>query len=1064
MSIQLKVSNSLEILATKLSENLNELQTNPFRKQIIVTQTEGINSWLKLSIAKHSGIAANIKFCKVNDIISIAYHACGLSGKSLLDQEIMKWSLFEILGDDVFNKKFPEISSYYEANPIKKIALANELADLFEQYQVYRFKTIEEWNNNDLKEAENAGWQAYLWKRLKEKHADVYEDKSEMGFKLKEALQHPENQEKIKSYIPEIHLFGLAILAPFHLKLLHEIAKSINVYLYITNPAPEEYWLEDKSESQIARLMQTRSGNNKEGQIQGNDLLLNWGTIIRNTFSLLFEDDSIINTMEVELTPPNNKDNSLLHKIQEDILYNIPFQRKNNYHPDDIKDGTITINGCYSALREVEVFYNYILELIDKTGVLLSPRDIVVMVSDIDYYAPYIHAVFGNGPQYIPYTVADETIVTGNNMFSALKSILNIDATTFKAESVLELLDSSYIKKRFKFIDVEAVRNAVRQAGIYYGIDNNIADDTYLVSWNYGLKKILYGLCIGGSPMDFTIDQQELIPLDSAEGAEGVERIKMMYFIKTLQHFLSQRNTEKTIGEWSVYLKEVLENMVFESGEQEDEDYPVFVSFMDKLATLDEAIIDMRVSFEVFRHSLLQQLTLETKSSTFSGAGITFCSLVPMRSVPFKVVGMLGLDFNKFPRKESPLSFSIMQKEKLKGDRNIKENDKHLFLETIMSAKEYLYISYIGKNSKDGSAIPPSSMLDELISYVGRAIEMDTDTITSKWVTIHPLHGFSKLYFQEGGLISYLSEDSYKTKSSIGMKNTFSESIKYDEIKLQDLISFFQNPPKYFLNKKLGIYYRDDDELIPEHEVFEFDKLMEWSINNELIYIEDNQVETLLKTKKLSGEIPLANMGKALIAQLSENLNELKSLYKSIIDGRTSSFIDINFIIDNCKIVGRIEEIYDNMYVYVCNSSDLTKHIITAYIKFLAQKVQGKETDLVFIRKNDTAIYTIKASTITKEKAESDLKILLDYFRTGLSDYFIFYPMFLVSSKLPEDFDTLISKYESAKEDEKNYDYTDVYLLKAIENGFLEESKFEVLQNNVSSIMQILPDTLTSLL
>ena len=1062
MSIHLKVSNSLEILAIQLSENLKELQINPFRKQIIATQTEGINSWLKFSITKHSGIAANINFCKVNDIISTAYRACGLSGKSILNQEIMKWSLFEILGDKGFNKIFPEISSYYEANPIKKIALANELADLFEQYQVYRFTTIEEWNKSDQKQAEKEGWQAYLWKLLKEKHSEKYEDKSEMGFKLLDALNQPENQNKLKSAMPEIHLFGMAILAPFHLKLLHEIAKSIDVYLYITNPAPEEYWLEDKSEYQIAKLIQQKSSANKDGQIQGNDLLLNWGTIIKNTFSLLFEDENIINTMDVAITNPNNKDNSLLQKIQEDILHNIPFQEENKYHIDDIKDGSITINGCYSALREVEVFYNYILELIDKKGVLLSPRDIVVMVSDINYYAPYIHAIFGNGPHYIPYTVADETIISGNNMFSALKSILNIDAKTFKAEAVLELLDSTYIKKRFKFLDVDAVRNAVKQAGIYYGSDNRLEDDTYLVSWNYGLKKILYGLCIGGSPSDFTIDQQELIPLDSAEGAEGIERIKLIYFIKTLQYFLAQRNTEKTIGEWSIYLKEVLENMVFESGEQEDEDYPVFVSFMDKLTTLDDAVIDMRISFEVFRHSLLQQLTLEAKSSTFSGAGITFCSLVPMRSVPFKVVGMLGLDLNKFPRKESPLSFSIMQKEKLKGDRNIKENDKHLFLETIMSAKEYLYISYIGKSSKDGSVIPPSSIVDELISYVGRAIEMDTETIASKWVTIHPLHGFSKLYFQKGGLINYLSEDSYKTKSSIGEQTVNAELIKYDEIKLQELISFFQNPPKYFLNKKLGIYYRDDEELIPEHEVFEFDKLMEWSIKNELIYTDENEVERVLKIKKLSGEIPLANMGKALISQLNVNLNELKSVYKSIINGKSSSYID--FIMDNSRIVGRVEEVFDNLYVYVCNSSDIAKHIIAAYCKYLAIRVQGSDTDMVFIRKNDTTIYTIKASTVSKEKAESDLKTLLDYFRTGLFDFFIFYPMFLISSKLPENHETLMAKYESAKEDDRNYDFTDVYLLKAIENGFFEESKFEVLQDNVSAILQMLPDTFTNLL
>ena len=288
MSIQLRVSNSLDQLSTILSDNLKTFQNNPFSKQVIVTQTEGINSWLKQRIAQKTGIAANIKFCKINDIISIAYRACGLSNdKDILDQEIMKWSLYDILGEPDFAANFKDISDYYAGNPIKKIALANELADLFEQYQVYRFETIDRWNNEVYKGQDDVRWQVYLWKRLKEKHSTKFEDKSEVGLKLTEALQRVENQQILKSRLPEIHLFGLAIIAPYHLKLLNEIGKSVEIYIYITNPAAEEYWLEDKSEKQIARLIQKNPGRAYEGLLKGNDLLLNWVTIIKNTFTLL---------------------------------------------------------------------------------------------------------------------------------------------------------------------------------------------------------------------------------------------------------------------------------------------------------------------------------------------------------------------------------------------------------------------------------------------------------------------------------------------------------------------------------------------------------------------------------------------------------------------------------------------------------------------------------------------------------------------------------------------------------------------------------------------------------
>jgi len=1058
MSIQLKVSNSLEQLSTILSDNLKTFQNNPFSKQIIVTQTEGINSWLKQRIAQKTGIAANIKFCKINDIIAIAYRACGLHyEKDILDQEIMKWSLFDILGEPEFAAAFSDISDYYVSNPIKKIALANELADLFEQYQVYRFETIDRWNTENYNRQEDHQWQRYLWRRLKDKHSAKFEDKSEVGLKLTEAIQHPENKQLLKSRIPEIHLFGLAIIAPYHLRLLNEIGKSVEIYLYITNPAAEEYWLEDKSEKQIAKLLQKNPGSVYSGLIKGNDLLLNWGTIIKNTFSLLFGDDRIINTMEVSTIEPNLNKNTLLSKIQNDIQNNIAYSDSNSYQEKDIKDGSVTINGCYSALREVEVFYNYLLELIDRKGVNISPRDIVVMVSDIDYYAPYIHAVFGNGPQYIPYTVADETITSGNNMFSALKAILNIDTTTFKAEAVLELLDSVYIKKRFKFNDISAVRDAVRQAGICFGTDNESADETYLVSWNYGLKKILYGLCIGGSPTDFKVGDQELIPLDSAEGAEGIERIKLVYFVKVLQFWLKERNTEKTIAEWSVYLKDVLENMVFESGEQDDDDYPKFVSFMDNLASLDEITQHIKVSFEVFRHSLLQQLTLESKSTSFSGAGITFCSLVPMRSVPFRIVGMLGMNFNKFPRKESPLSFSIMQKEKRIGDRNIKDNDKHLFLETIMSTKEYLYISYINKSSKDGSALPSSSIVDELISYVAKVLKKDTESLSEKWITAHPLHGFSQKYFIKDGLVNYLSEDCYKTNIEVGIKTTKEAAAIPTEIKLQDLVLFIQNPPKYFLNKKLGIYYKEQDELIPEHEIFEFDKLMEWSLNNDLLYIEEDKIGAELKIRKLSGAIPLSNMGTAMIEQLGLEQNEVKSIYKTTIEGKTKSYQDIHLNINNLIIKGRIDGLFDHDFVYVCNSGSLHKHILASYIKFLILKLQGGEFNLIFICKNDPGIYEIKASTISQQDAEIAISIIVEFLLQGIQDYFHFYPVLLEGKKFSDDYETFFSMYEDAIDNEKNFDFEDPYLQKAVENGFFDEAGFESLKDNVQTIYGILP-------
>ena len=142
MSIYLNVSNSLQPLSIRLGKDLNAKKQDPFVKQWVVTQTEGMNSWLKQTIAKQNGIAANMNFCKPNDIVAEIYR-CGLStGKQIINTENIRWCIYELLDLTDFKTKYAEIASYYANNDIKRIALSDELADLLDQYQVYRHGTV----------------------------------------------------------------------------------------------------------------------------------------------------------------------------------------------------------------------------------------------------------------------------------------------------------------------------------------------------------------------------------------------------------------------------------------------------------------------------------------------------------------------------------------------------------------------------------------------------------------------------------------------------------------------------------------------------------------------------------------------------------------------------------------------------------------------------------------------------------------------------------------------------------------------------------------------------------
>ena len=1064
MSINLNVSNSLQPMSHLLANELKATAQDPFVKQWIVTQTEGMNSWLKQTIAKQNGIAANINFCKPNDIISEIYRKSIRSGKSIVNTEDIRWCIYGLLNHPDFLDKYSSISNYYLDNDIKRIALSDELADLFDQYQIYRHDIIEEWNDKIINGEAPETWQMWLWMNVKIKLGEAYEDRVQLANTLLASLTDPEVQASVKRTIPSLHLFGLAVITPYYLRIFHALAQFIDIHLYLVNPCPEHIWMDYSSEQQITKLLKKRNKQRKEVDhlLVGNDLLLNWGTIIKESFKLLMDKDDFINVYNADFAQPIENPKTLLKKIQHDIYNNANKEQRLVLAGTEIKDGSITINGAYTPVREVEILHNYLVELVDKKKETLSPKDIVVLVSDIELYAPFIHSVFSNSKYEFKYNIADESYAAGNNLFTAIQEILTLDAQSFKVESVLKLLESPYIRNRFKIKDEEALRTAARQAGIIFSMEGRTADDTRYVSWDYGLKKIMYGICMSGEPEIYD-GQDTFIPLDTAEGSEAIERVRLLYFVKMLKHKLADRNQTRTISEWAEYLQALVEDMIFQAGEKDDEDYTKLVQFTEHMALLEKDA-NVEISFEIFRHSFLQRLELEKKAGSFAKGGITFCSLVPMRSIPFKVVAMLGMDFDKFPRKETALSFSILNENPKPGDRNVKNNDKHLFLETLMSAQSYLYISYIGANPKDGSKLPASSLVDELIDYVARGIQSDenglnkdTDALRKEWVTLHPLHSFSSNYQKNNGLVSYLDESYYKTKIEIATKPIDPKLFEIDIVDINEIARFLQNPARQYLQKQFNVYYHDDEVLLKDHELFELDHLTKWSFQDNVMAMDDAEIDAYYESIKKSGKLPLSKMGKAMMDDIVEDIEDLRLRLKEATNGLPKSPIEIKFNLDDTLITGKVDFIYGNRFITVCNSSDQLKYLLKAFVVYLGIIANG-DTDIefVFIPKKLKTNSILEAGKIKQDEAIAILKQYLGYYKQGHHSYFNFFPAIGNGdmSMISEDYETFWDAYSESIDDEKSFTFKDDYLNTAVSHGFFGADAYENLVNNVQSVFK----------
>lgn len=1053
MSIQLYVSNTLIGLAKQLSDDLRNNNLGVFTKTQIVTQTEGMNSWLKIKMAEDLGIATNCAFSKPNDIVTKLYFWLGGKSKPLLSVDYVKWNIYQLLNDTEFKQKFGLIAGYYNLNEIKQIALATKTADLFDQYQMYRPDIITEWNKADIANV-GANWQQYLWIRIQAVSKNSMLDKTSMIKFIIEALQNPDKQDIVKSKLPQLQFFGIAVITPFYLQLFNELSKHIAIRFYLLNPAPTSYWLEDKSEKEIARIIQKNKTKPEAGQYStiGNTLLSSWGTIIKDSFTLLFEDETYINNYNDDLAVIPDTPDSLLKKIQQDIFFNEPEKSRATIEEADLKDGSFTINACFTSVREVEVLYNYLVQLIDEKKEKLSARDIVVMVTDIDNYAPYIRAIFDNALYKFPYTIADESVTAGNNIFNAIEAILNVQADSFKAEEVLELLESKYIRERFGITDVGAIRNAVDAATIRFGLTGEMANETRLVSWEYGLQKIMYGICISGEPL-LDLGQEILIPLDTTEGAGSVEMIKFWHFIQILQYTIEQRNQTRSIIEWVSYLQELIDNLVFESGEKEEEDYHKLISYLEKLTQL-ESIDDSPIGFEVFKYSFLEILAADKKTHSFAGAGITFCSLIPMRSIPFKVVAMLGLDFDKFPRKESKLSFNLLELQKRKGDRNVKDNDKHLFLETLLSAQEYFYISYIGRNVKDGAKIPPSSLVDELIGYIIQGANKTFKLSSESIITTHPLHGFSQQYFNNSGLVSYLSDDKYKTAEDSGAGDKETIIPDFSEIPIKDLQSFLKEPIKWYFNKTLGVYYKKEETLLPDTEVFELNNLSSWMLKNDLLLLPESDYEAYFDRQTKLGKLPFKNMGRIIFDDLIEEVRPKKNRLIGITQNLPAAPVEINITIDNSIISGKLQNIYGNKMVFYTDSKSYNKNVIEAFVYYIIAAAQGLVIDLHFIHFRKIDDFEIPAGYFNQQQAIAILTNWVIKFKAGYGSPLLFCSTFSenpykIYTEPASSFEGIIIKMVTNQHD---YTFDDEYLKKAYQNNYFCEANFDAFKANTLEI------------
>ncbi len=884
-------SNRMEHLVGHLADTLQAPAASaPFAPEVILVQSNGMRRWVSMELAQRLAICANLEFPFPAAFIWRAYRAVlpATPVESPFAIEQLVWQIlrcFDELGDEPV---FAPLQGYlHKADPLERYQLAGEIATTLDQYLVYRPDWIEQWESGA-----DEYWQAALWRKLA------------VGQPPHRARLHQAFIARIKKLkkrpagIPaRLACIGIASLPAAYLEVFYYLARWCDIHLYLLDPC-RQYWGLTQAEREIARHIQ-------DAEVEalyletGNRLLASWGRQGRD-FQHLVAD---IDAQPVELFE-EVLDDSLLHCIQADILdlHNrgrnhdvCNFDTISRALPTkslDPADVSLQVHVCHSALREVEVLYDQLLDLFQRCPDLKA-SEVAVLTPDIETYAPAIRAVFGTAEreQRIPFGIADRPLWAESTVAAAFLKLLELPGSRFTVNQVMTLLESPVIHRRFGLNDVDLplLIGWLRETKVRWGIDARNREALELPptaehTWQAGLERLLLGFAL---PVEGRSLYADILPFDAIEGEPVRIMGRLQYFARQLFGLDARLEGEHPVAVWRQRLQQLLDDFIAvpEEQSQEWENLRAALEALEQNAM--QAGFDRPVPLAVVHAWLKRHLADYSGVEAFLSGGVTFCAMLPMRSIPFRVICLLGLNNDTYPRPQRPLDFDLMVRHPRRGDRSRRQEDRYLFLEALLSAREVLYLSYVGNNIRDNSIIPPSVLLSELLDYIRQgfypADDPEGDPLELV-VTRHPLQAFSRRYFTRRGKEGHSRLFSYSQilcaaareqgHGHLDDRPLFMQPLpepedEYRRLDFQSLIHFYRNPTRYLLQNRLQLALREGDEVLETREPFLLEKFADSRIRQELLdrQLEGQTTEAILALVRAQGLLPHGQIGTSLFGR-----------------------------------------------------------------------------------------------------------------------------------------------------------------------------------------------------
>jgi exodeoxyribonuclease V gamma subunit len=905
-----KTENLVEHLAIVLK---SAVLSSPLAEELFLIQSQGMERWLSQQLAEHFKVWGNFSyqtpgkfFSKLTGIL----HPAG-SGPEF-DRHFLFWRI-EAQLRDIDATAFQPLQNYLSGENIelKRYQLAQQLARIFDQYQMLRPDLLEAWRQGHvLYQTTSEQWQFELWRALGAKIGPLH--RGELWRQTMQRLQQATPGE-LAEYLPErLTVFGINSMPPLLLAYLQALSKHCDIHLYLLNPV-QGYWADLPGKRLLAQL----------AEFDGHPLLVALGQQGREFQQLLLEQvEFAFEPSSFEAQTAEN----VLQQLQNDILANQVPQI------NLVADDSISIHACHSRLREVQVLKNQLLAALEKHP-RLELRDIVVMAPDIQLYAPFISAIFAD----VQHAIADRSLRVSNTALKILVQFLQLSQSRLGWQSVLDLFEQPLVYTNFGLnsADMELIRHWITDTQVRWGRSAAHKQTLDLPplqqnTWQATLDRLFIGYAVG-IDAEFVDD---ILPYIDIEGTATQALGGLNDFLQLLFKTGEELQSAKPLAAWQALLKRYADELLTTATPLERQSINQLLKNMADAVQIHNQPLTLAVILAWLDGRMEESLS----GNGFLRGQLTFCSMLPMRSIPFQVIALLGMNDGEFPKIEHNPSFDLLSQQPRLGDRSRRADDRYQFLEILLSARLQLLITYTGLSQRDNSEIPPSVAVSELLEVLSNCYGLSAPVIR------HPLHPFSPRYFDDSHarLFSYQRHD-FETANRLG--RVYSPATPWWQgeiaaetgapIAIAELLKFYNHPQRYFLQQQLGIQLLQLNQEAEEREPFSVDNLSLYGIQQSWIAAALKAKELPLSKLQAQGCWPAGALGELL---WHKQLPELEKFVETLLSkdlGEQRPALAVDLTIGGFRLIGKLDHLYANGNLLYRYGTLKGKDFVAAWLQHL---------------------------------------------------------------------------------------------------------------------------------